>query len=78
MTLSCPLGIIRCVPEAENSVLLKKKNGSKWLDIGAKKELGQCPTILTSRLVNNPCLITRILHHMLNLLPGKIGNRGWF
>ena len=47
---------------------------SRWLDIGlvlffrvygprhAKKELGQYPAILTSHLVNNPCVSTTACH----------------
>ena len=47
--------------------LLTKLVWSKWLDIGLilflrvygpKKELGQYPAILTSRLVNNPNLLS--------------------
>jgi len=72
MALSCPLGIIRCVPQKIVfffhiiNLLLTKLVRSRWLDIGLVlffaclwfKELGQYQAILTSRLVNNPYILS--------------------
>jgi len=57
--------------------LLTKLVRSRWLDIGlvlfcefmdAKKELGQYPAILTSRLVNNPHILHMLfLSHLMTI-----------